>query len=279
MTKFISPLLFLAAITLFACNQSQQNTDSTSAKTADSAATDTIAYTIEDYRLESEVETEVTDTMGKTYYQVRYPKFDEANLGELNRYLESRLSFIYPDTSSETIDEAAKTFIKSFDDFQKEEVKSPFPWYTNTEILVPVNTPLYLGLEVRTDNFTGGAHGSYGVLFTNYDLQDKREINLNEIIADGKMDSLTQIAETVFLENEKKARGEEAPISSFFFEDNKFTLNDNFLLKKDSLLFLYNIYEIKPYSDGITELAIPYTQIENLLTPKAKEYISQHSQL
>src|SRR5690606_37658460 len=217
MTKFISPLLFLATIILFACNQSQQNNGSTSNETVDSATVDTIAYTIENYRLESEVETEVTDTMGKTYYQVSYPKFDEASLGELNQYLESRLSFIYPDTSSETIEEAAKTFIKSFDDFQKEEVISPFPWYTNTEDLVQVNTPLYLGLEVRTDNFTRGAHGSYGVLFTNYDLKDKREINLNEIIAEGKMDTLTQVAETVFLENEKKARGEEAPISSFFF--------------------------------------------------------------
>ncbi|MFB5946539.1 DUF3298 and DUF4163 domain-containing protein [Albibacterium profundi] len=279
MTKFIISSLFLATVTLFACNSPQQNNEADSTESVDSTAVDTIAYTRENYRLESQIETETTDSMGKTYYQVSYPKFDEGSLGELNHYLESRLSFIYPDTSSETIEEAAKEFISEYDNFQKEAVHSPFPWYTNTEVYVPINTPLYLGLEVRTDNYTGGAHGSYGVLFTNYDLNEKREIALNEIIAEGKMDSLTHIAETIFLENEKKARGEDTPISSFFFEDNTFSLNDNFLLKKDSLLFLYNIYEIKPYSDGITELTIPYTQIENLLTPKAKELISQHSKL
>lgn len=279
MTRFIIPFLFLSALTLFACNSPQQNKDSGSNQSADSTVSDTIVYTQENYRLESQVQTEITDSMGQTYYQVSYPKFDEGSLVELNRYLESRLSFIYPDTSSETIEEAAKGFISEYDNYQKESVHSPFPWYTNTEVYVPINTPLYLGLEVRTDNYTGGAHGTYGVLFTNYDLKEMREIALNEIIAEGKMDSLTQLAETVFLENEEKARGEETPISSFFFENNTFVLNDNFLLKKDSLLFLYNIYEIKPYSDGITELAIPYTQIEGLLTPKAKELISQHSKL
>lgn len=279
MTKFIIPFALFATVALFACNSPQQNSDADSTESVDSTASDTIAYTRENYRLESQLETEKTDSMGKTYYQVSYPKFDEGSLGELNRYLESRLSFIYPDTSSETIEEAAEGFINEYDKYQKEAVHSPFPWYTNTEVYVPINTPLYLGLEVRTDNYTGGAHGSYGVLFTNYALNEKREIALNEIIEEGKMDSLTHIAETIFLENEKKARGEDTPISSFFFEDNTFSLNDNFLLKKDSLLFLYNIYEIKPYSDGITELTIPYTQIENLLTPKAKELISQHSKL
>lgn len=279
MRNLIFIFSLLVSVAFFACNSSNQKSQSNSTDSTDIENPDTIVYSMENYRLESQVETNVTDTMGKTYYQVSYPKFDETTMGELNLYLESRLAFIYPDTSSTSIEEAATAFIKNFDDFQKEDVHSPFPWYTNTEVYVPVNTPRYLGLEVRTDNYTGGAHGSHGILFTNYDLQENREIKLDEVIVAGKMDTLTQLAETIFLENEKQARGEDTPISSFFFEDDQFILNDNFLLKKDSILFLYNIYEIKPYSDGITKLAIPYTQINDLLSPKAKELISQHSQL
>ena len=38
---------------------------------------------------------------------------------------------------------------------------------------------------------------------------------------------------------------------------------------------MYNIYEIKPYVSGHTELTIPYADLENMLTTKAKTIIAE----
>ena len=36
-------------------------------------------------------------------------------------------------------------------------------------------------------------------------------------------------------------------------------------MKEHSITFIYNVYEIAPYSNGITELDIPYSDINDLL--------------
>ena len=50
-------------------------------------------------------------------------------------------------------------------------------------------------------------------------------------------------------------------------KDNQFALNNNFLITPLGLRFLYNQYEIKPYSAGQTVLFIPYAKIKSLLLP------------
>ena len=41
--------------------------------------------------------------------------------------------------------------------------------------------------------------------------------------------------------------------------------NGNFLIFPSGILYLYNEYEIASYSNGITRVYIPYTEIETLL--------------
>ncbi|MBQ5731230.1 MAG: DUF3298 domain-containing protein, partial [Bacteroidaceae bacterium] len=40
---------------------------------------------------------------------------------------------------------------------------------------------------------------------------------------------------------------------------------ENFRLSPDSIIFVYNSYEIAPYSMGRTRIALGYNQIENLI--------------
>ena len=53
--------------------------------------------------------------------------------------------------------------------------------------------------------------------------------------------------------------------AGFWFENNKFYLNDNFLITDSSLVFYYNDYEITAYAFGPTELIIPYSKIATLV--------------
>lgn len=56
--------------------------------------------------------------------------------------------------------------------------------------------------------------------------------------------------------------------AGFWFENNKFSLNDNFLILDSGLVFYYNNYEITAYAFGPTELEIPYTKIKTLVDEK-----------
>lgn len=53
--------------------------------------------------------------------------------------------------------------------------------------------------------------------------------------------------------------------NGYLFEKGRFVLNDNFTLTQTGIKFLYNVYEIKPYVAGITELEIPYSDLKDIL--------------
>lgn len=254
-----SPLAFLFFI--FACNSADTDTNGT-------VKSDTLAYTIETYKLESKIASKKPDSLqDTTYFEASYPYFEDSTL---NSYVQSLLVFNNdPGTNYKTLQEAGQAFINSYEDFRKEEYSSPWAWYSAIKATVPENHPLYLGVEVYYEDFMGGAHGNYGTKFSNFDLTSKKALTIQDIIQSDKMDSLTSVAEEIF----KKDEGINSLQNSFenyFFEEGKFSLNNNFLLKENSIVFLYNIYEIKAYVEGVTKLEIPYSKINNFLTPQAK---------
>ena len=94
--------------------------------------------------------------------------------------------------------------------------------------------------------FTGGAHPNTFVSFKNFNLNSGEEITFDELFSLEKQRDLTKIA-------------------GFWFENNEFSLNDNFLITEKGLVFYYNNYEITAYAFGPTELEIPYTKIKMLI--------------
>jgi Protein of unknown function (DUF3298) len=60
--------------------------------------------------------------------------------------------------------------------------------------------------------------------------------------------------------------------AGFWFKDNIFTLNNNFAITDQGILFYYNNYEIASYVYGPTKIFIPYDSIENLVKRKGMVY-------
>jgi len=96
---------------------------------------------------------------------------------------------------------------------------------------------------------------------------------LPDVFAEGYTTKLTAAAEKIFRAQEKLS--DTASLANgYMFKDGKFVLNNNFLVTPIGIRFLYNEYEAKPYSDGPTEILIPYTQIKPLL--RSNTVISQY---
>jgi hypothetical protein len=121
-------------------------------------------------------------------------------------------------------------------------------------------------VETNSYTFQGGAHGANYTFFINWDTNADKNLALEDILAQGYKPKLNEIADTIFRQQEKLT-GTSSLAKDYFFKGDKFKLNRNFLITPVGLRFVYNIYEIKPYAAGSTELLIPYEKIRSFLKP------------
>lgn len=227
---------------------------------------DTLAYEYKDYIKFSENVMRTTETTDTTFFAVSYPIFQDS---AVNRFVQTVL--LGSDTT--TVEKSAHSFISEFDNFYQSD---PFPrvWTSESHASVYAISPSYLALVVKAYSYTGGAHGNYATIFKHYDIPNHESLILDDIVAKPFQNELAAVAERYF----RKAEGlkvDQSLEDQYFFDQGRFSIPDNFALERDSMLFLYNIYEIKPYVNGQTELRIPYSEVERLLTDRAKRIVAE----
>jgi hypothetical protein len=113
--------------------------------------------------------------------------------------------------------------------------------------------------------YSGGAHPNTNLSYSNYDVLNKQLIELDDLILPGTMAKLTSVGNAIFRKQEGLTPTQS--LENYFFENNKFSLNANFLITENGLLFFYNTYEIRSYAEGPMELLLPYTSLKGILKP------------
>jgi hypothetical protein len=186
-----------------------------------------------------------------------------------NKINESILSFFSQSVTGES-DEAnfesiMDEFIQDYELFKEEFPGTPQSWIVERIGDVKLNRENILALDFTEYAFTGGAHPNTFVSFKNFDLSTGEEILLDDIIKHEKQEELRNVAEKEFRQLKELSPDADLGKAGFWFEENKFSLNDNFLITERGLLFYYNSYEITAYAFGPTELLLPYSLIKNFI--------------
>ncbi len=201
-----------------------------------------------------------------TVFQVRYPIFPNQTLNDTVKQAivsQFQMDDKKPDTSLRHL---AQHFIKSYEEDKKTDNRPGIIYSLNSKVKVIRQDSSLITLEVAQQSYLGGAHGSATVAYINWNTKTNKKIQLTDILIDAYQQPLNKIAERIFRKQEKLA--DTASLThGYFFKDDQFSVNDNFLVNPTGLLFYYNEYEIKPYVAGPTELLIPYSQIKSLLRP------------
>lgn len=262
MYKTLPQALFPAIFILVALScQGPASDKSNISSSAAVVRADTLTYTTERFRQSSAhvmMTTEVTDT---TVFGASYPVFNEPALNEIVRY-----ALTNSDTAR--IENVAKSFIAEYDEWVNESDYA-HAWFSQQRISVQQNTPSYVCLISDSQSFTGGAHGSYHTRFIHYDTNRKQELVLTDWVQPDRMNELVAVAERIFRANEGLSPNQ--ALDNYFFEEGHFSLPDNFYIEDGHIHFLYNIYEIKPYSEGQSILSIPLTEVTHLMSETAKQ--------
>lgn len=152
----------------------------------------------------------------------------------------------------------------NYDEFFASEKEFPRTWFKEINLKVAAQSAGLVSFEHNVTDYTGGAHGNYGTYFYNYSLSKKRAFKLSDLFTGQNIEKLNTVAENIFRRNEGLSKTASLD-ENYFFDDGRFRLNENFLITKNGLKFLYNPYEIKAYAAGTTELVIPYHDFDNLL--------------
>jgi hypothetical protein len=200
-----------------------------------------------------------------TVAKIKYPVFTgQKNINDSIQHKLLKI-FLLNDQKDTTLKQIVANFIKEYDRNKKSDERKLFYTLDLSATVIQQDSSLAV-IELGGYAFEGGAHGGYQSIFVNWDTKANKKINLNDILTNGFQEKLNKIAEHIFRRQEKLS--DTASLAdAYFFDNDRFTLNDNYAITSSGIRFLYNEYEIKSYSEGITELFIPYSQIKSLLRP------------
>jgi hypothetical protein len=226
---------------------------------------DTLVYTYQNFKERAPDCGDKPDS-SCTVVKITYPVFNgqktlnDSVTGKFNEFFGDNKK---PDTSLKRITER---FMGSYNDFRKDQPKSTLNFLLDAHAKVLRQDSSMLTIEVEGYTYTGGAHGESDTYFINWNTKANKNILLGAILTDGYNGKLTQVAEQIFRKQEKLS-DTSSLATNYFFKDNKFSLPDNYLLTPLGIKFLYNVYTIKPYAAGPTELLVPYSQIKSFIKP------------
>lgn len=152
-------------------------------------------------------------------------------------------------------------------DFAKEEGYEPrdidYEFTLNTEVHYGNNKDI-IGHFINYYQYTGGAHGGTFITCRNYRLADGSVVTLDNYFKPGYEKVLIPVLERKLLEYAECSSRDELDEHGYFSNEPMF-VSDNFEIRQDTIDFIYNQYDIAPYSTGITTLSVPEDEIRSII--------------
>jgi hypothetical protein len=136
------------------------------------------------------------------------------------------------------------------------------PWYLMDSIHIDDSKINYLQLETFTYSFTGGAHGNG---YESHYLIDKKTggtLGIGDFFTDEK--KLNALIDSYFRKSIGLSPNENLQDAGWFIE-GRLESNNNFYFTDKKVVFVYNSYEIGPYSAGAPNVEIPISKVSDIL--------------
>lgn len=189
----------------------------------------------------------------------------------INSHVEMRMIAVLANAEDgpQTVEQAMAHFAQRY-----QELLSDFPesagadnYEVQLEVTLHGQFKYMVSLEVWAYMYEGGAHGWSGSDFLNFDLQTGAHLGMADLFTDQK--ALLEIAEQAFrLQRGLPDTGSLNEQGGFWFEQDRFRLPESVGIGPESLLFIYNQYDIASYAEGPIEFSIPLERIEHLINPE-----------
>lgn len=185
--------------------------------------------------------------------------------------------------NASTPDSAVATYVKNYINLYREstadynemllesgEDNVPHYIYMHTRSvynIIEYKNENLLNFSVISDEYLGGAHGYYSQHNVIVNLNTLEEIQEADIFVSDYKEPLAQVIKQKLLKSLRKENKGESDelLKQYFFDFDKISPNNNFLMDDKGLYYTYNFYEIAPYASGMFYAFVPYSEITHLL--------------
>ena len=201
---------------------------------------------------------------------IEYPHFSIPGKREIEKKINNfvrkeMLIPIFDGNVIDSFDDLVRYFFDEYRQFKTDIPDSYQEWIIERSGIVKFYNDDFISLGFSEYAYLGGAHPNHYTQFFVLDLNSGNNITLEDIFIKGYKPILNKIAEEEFRKLKELEEHEDLDNAGFWFENNKFSINDNFALGDDGVTFYYNSYEITAYAYGPTELIIPLAKISELI--------------
>lgn len=260
-------LIFFISLALFACDMSSEE-DANSGKLSTSLQYDTIA---------------LNDSIGDcsngegpcAEISFTYPNFTNAAnaevLDSLNAFVVNRMQLFEEGDTIMTMSSYMQLYLDGYQQLVDDMPEYRMPWSLERNMDVLFQNDTILSLSFYEYVFSGGAHPNSATQYYNFDLSTGKRIGLDDLFTEGYRDELNRVGEYHFRMLRRIPEEEKLEDQGFYFETEGFSLNDNFAINGQELIFYFNSYEIAPYAMGPTEIHIPLYELSEYLKPEFKK--------
>jgi len=145
-----------------------------------------------------------------------------------------------------------------------------FNWEKMINMTVVYNSNYLLSTEYLRYAYSGGAHGMTNLSYDIINLDNGTKLYYNDIFIDNIDSTLTDIL-TKQLRSDYEIPEEVSLIEAGFFVEDVGP-NKNIFVEAGGIGFVYNSYEIAPYSSGSTRILLDFEVIKHLVKPGTPVY-------
>lgn len=119
-----------------------------------------------------------------------------------------------------------------------------------------------LSYMVSMSDYTGGAHGMYGVNYLVFDTTTGEVVKEADLFAEGYEQKLAELLWQHRFDGMEDLDEWEDPDELFYAEIGP---NGNFEVTEEGLEYVYNPYEIAPYAAGLITIPVSWKELEPIL--------------
>jgi hypothetical protein len=148
--------------------------------------------------------------------------------------------------------------VKEFPDYSAQ-------WFIERSAEILLDSLSILTLQYSDHMYTGGAHPLRQEVFRLFDTRSGARIPADSLLAEGARAQLVALAERAFRHVREIPPGKGLNEAGFWFQSNRFALNENIGLTGRGLEIVFNPYEVAPYAMGSTRLVLPYDSLRGVL--------------
>jgi hypothetical protein len=194
--------------------------------------------------------------------EINIPKADGDNAvsksinSTIENLIVNAISFAEDSLIDISLNDAVIKFDSIYKAFKTDFEDSSLVWEAIIDGEVTYQSPAITCVAINSYLNTGGAHGNMNISFLNFDSQTGQLL-----MKDDHIKNRTKFLKLVKKHFDIKLQepSGEASFDEYFFGED-FHLPENIGFSDEGVILLYNVYEIAPYSEGITEFTIPFEE-------------------